>query len=320
MHDEEFRAIPGYESYGVSRNGVIKSIVRDKVLSKYLFNGYEIVDVFYESLTETLPVHRAVALAWVDNPDPDINIVVNHKDGVKLNNWWENLEWVTYSGNNYHAINTGLRNDNIRCRLRDFTTGEVLPFSSMSQASRYMGLSRDTPACMLLPKKFGTLIKDRYEFRFEDDPTPWFYEKRTQRIKPARFMIVVEYSDNTVREVFSIPNLLKGYQLYDCPSRKVLELAAWAGKKHPDKNFVVFDSYADPRYRVVTSVVNGRNVRVQAVKDEKSMEFPSLRRTAEFFKVDRVVIQSRLDNDNDLDGWTFKKLAVTACESCNSLS
>lgn len=51
--------------------------------------------------------HRLVAEYYLDNPN---NLpVVNHKDGNKLNNNIENLEWVTYSENNYHAYKFGLK-------------------------------------------------------------------------------------------------------------------------------------------------------------------------------------------------------------------
>lgn len=40
------------------------------------------------------------------------NLVVNHKDGNKLNNNYENLEWVTRSENDLHAFRLDLRKPN----------------------------------------------------------------------------------------------------------------------------------------------------------------------------------------------------------------
>lgn len=53
-----------------------------------------------------LYAHRLVATAYLENPN---NLpVVNHKDGNKLNNNVDNLEWVTVQENTEHAIRTGL--------------------------------------------------------------------------------------------------------------------------------------------------------------------------------------------------------------------
>ena len=52
-------------------------------------------------------IHRFIAELFV--PNPEHKTEVNHKDGNKLNNRADNLEWVTRSENQKHAYKLGLQ-------------------------------------------------------------------------------------------------------------------------------------------------------------------------------------------------------------------
>jgi len=310
--DNEFRVIPGYEGYSVSCHGVIKSIKRNLVLTQYMLNGYYIVDSFRGSLTETLPVHRAVALAWVMNTKPNAYTVVNHIDGIPTNNRWLNLEWTDYSGNNYHAVNNGLRNDNLQCSLRDYTTGKITTFSSVAQAAESMGYLKCTPLSMLRPKKYGTLLKDRYEFRHKSDTTPWFYEGRSERVEPTRYLVLITENGKTREVSYTTTALLKEYQLYDSPSKAIPELIKLAQLRNPQIKFEVKDSYKEVQHERLRQTKPSPRLGIRAMNQTTNITFRSLTVAAKYFEVDRSTIKNRVNTDKDFNGWIFIRSELPA--------
>lgn len=73
-------------------------------------DGYVDIRITYKSIKYNFLIHILVALYFVKNKNITKNIVVNHKDGIKSNNGYWNLEWTTHSENTIHAINHGLFN------------------------------------------------------------------------------------------------------------------------------------------------------------------------------------------------------------------
>jgi hypothetical protein len=79
-------------------------------------------------------VHRLVAKLFISN-DYKKELIVNHKDGNKINNNVENLEWVTMKQNSRHAIDIGL----IKCKTvfeRDMFGKVIQEYKSIAEAAK----------------------------------------------------------------------------------------------------------------------------------------------------------------------------------------
>lgn len=110
---EIWKPIKKYEGlYSASNNGRIKSLnYKNKNIEKPLNPtkqscGYLKVELYKHGKSKVYYVHRLVAETFIQNPN---NLPqVNHKDGNKQNNNIDNLEWVTPSQNQIHAVKNGL--------------------------------------------------------------------------------------------------------------------------------------------------------------------------------------------------------------------
>lgn len=107
----EIVAIPGCPGYGASRDGSIWSIRRAGIwrrikTQRYKKTGYLYLTLGLPAGQTTFLVHRLVALTFL-GPRPE-GYEINHKDGFKLNNRANNLEYITYLDNLEHAWDNGL--------------------------------------------------------------------------------------------------------------------------------------------------------------------------------------------------------------------
>jgi hypothetical protein len=117
---EIWKDIEGYEGlYQISNYGRVKTLSRItnfgnriKIIPeiiKKLSNdkdGYLITTLSKQSRKKNIKIHRIVADTFIDNP---LNKpTVNHKNGIKTDNYVSNLEWATYLENNLHGYNHNL--------------------------------------------------------------------------------------------------------------------------------------------------------------------------------------------------------------------
>jgi len=149
---EIWKSIRNYEGlYKISSFGRVINIAKQKVkILKHGLNGrgYLIVSLWKDNKGKTFRIHRLVADHFILN---EYNkSCVNHKNGVKIDNCVNNLEWCTYSENNKHAFDIGLNRSNngekngkakltkenvLQIRNSDLSCKELMKIFEISQAT-----------------------------------------------------------------------------------------------------------------------------------------------------------------------------------------
>jgi hypothetical protein len=165
VKSEIWKDVVGYSgSYMVSNFGRVKSLSRDvpfinrwgqeciRIICEKLLNqstshkGYARVHLHNAVKTKAFSVHRLVCIAFLANEYKYPSI--NHKDGNKLNNKIDNLEWCSHSQNQNHAVKMGLN-----VAKKGFEDSQSKPvirektnqvFGSINLGVEYLGIPKTT--------------------------------------------------------------------------------------------------------------------------------------------------------------------------------
>jgi len=108
MNDKIWKPILDFEDYIISNFGEIKNKHNQILKPRKDKDGYLRIKLFHNTIPKRNGVHTLVLNTFLYHKL--LGLTCNHKDGNKLNNFINNLEWVTQSNNNKHAYRTGLKN------------------------------------------------------------------------------------------------------------------------------------------------------------------------------------------------------------------
>lgn len=93
-----FVRIPGFNNHSVNEFGVIMNTKTGNVIQPYKSKqGYLYVKPCENNKSRHLAVHRAVGMCFCKGYTK--NLVIDHKDGNKENNYYKNLVWCTQKKN-----------------------------------------------------------------------------------------------------------------------------------------------------------------------------------------------------------------------------
>lgn len=98
--------------YIVSENGEVYNCILNKMMSPYFDkDGYLRISLCAKNTNSKNHIQVRInrLVAWEFCQNRDISLVVDHIDGVKTNNHFSNLEWVTVKENTHRAEKLGLR-------------------------------------------------------------------------------------------------------------------------------------------------------------------------------------------------------------------
>lgn len=185
-----FYLIPGFTTHAITKEGQVKSVRSGKLLKPLIGPyGYPYVNIRDPDKTHrpdpwrSVSLHILLARTFIRNDQPNTKCFVNHKDGIKLNYELKNLEWVTSSANNRHAVEKGLRKDNKACKVRDIRTGIVMNYSSLAELAKAIGIKTNIRLRHTAPATGGQpvpcFVSNKYEVKLQVDNTPWHELPRT---------------------------------------------------------------------------------------------------------------------------------------------
>lgn len=137
-----------FSNYVVNEEGKVKNIKTSRFISTWISEGYAHVNlrafINGKSIQKTFKVHRAVAIAFIKNPN--LLKITHHKDSNRQNNNVSNLEWVTSKQNSLYA---GIKM--ARCQIKKMKPCKVTDtfllfskkFNNLTKAAKFMKVSKN---------------------------------------------------------------------------------------------------------------------------------------------------------------------------------
>jgi len=175
-------------NYSISTEGVVTNIQNGYIKKCTIYkNGYRHADMCVDGKIIKVSVHRLVGLAFI--PNPENKRVINHKDGNKLNNNIDNLEWATDSENLQHAYNTGLKPKVRRVTDDDLKDIFALFLTGVSLTVIAEDLPINVPNLSTILKEYCNKNNLVQEFKDEAKRQKWLRAAKTGKERRKKYIL-----------------------------------------------------------------------------------------------------------------------------------
>ena len=311
---EKYRVVPGLHRYAVSSDGEVVSTKNCKLVTVwYSDDGYPKINAYDADKRSWRPVclHILLARAWILNDDPIEKLFVNHIDGIKDNYNLDNLEWVTSKDNNLHAIRSGLRFDNIKCKIYDTVEESfesVMSIASAGETLGYVNLCIQDLHIYKYGKQIPRLLKNRFfvleegsDFT-EEEVRNFKSYKYTHNVGPYQAMCSKTL---VVTECSSIPGLARKI---GCDHSK-LGFTLRRGGGNTCDGYMVRSKSSRPWPEPIFPTTRPKR-KIIARSSEGVLTFDSLRKACIHFGCDKTTIKNRLSKKIRIPymGWSFEEI------------
>ncbi len=220
-----------FPNYGVSRCGRAFRWDSEKEMATGLMSGrkeYVCFRVCHENKPSWAFLHKVLAECWIVNDCPVSKTQVNHIDGNKQNNCISNLEWVTPSQNQRHAVDTGLKGKGNQLYNSELSDDQVhLICQELQQGCRPKDIADkyETTACIVRKIRDGSTyfhirrmypINHSYKNDFSESTVRWVCERIIEGVSDKGIRDLSKNSNLTIIDVKRIRNKIR----YSCISNE----------------------------------------------------------------------------------------------------